>query len=184
MTPALTLRAAPGISDAIAAIHDLLTRLKIDHMFVGAVGEAAWTGSSVDAGSVDVLVMVTPERKGQIPMMASNRGFIVDRDAVEAADELDVVPLAWGDEVSRVRIHVLIASNALYGRMFGAATPATLDELNLLVPSSEDVVLMMMVGDRDERDRRGVIDAAGERFDRERLNVKLRSIGLERNVIA
>lgn len=184
MTPALTLRAAPAISEAIAAIHDLLGRLKIDHLFVGSVAEAAWTGDELGAGAVDVLAAVTPERKGQIPMMASNRGFIVDRDAVEAADELDLVPLAWGDDGNRVRIHVLIASNALYGRMFTTPVSARSGDLDFFVPAAEDVVLMMLVGDRAAEERARVIEAAGERFDVVTLNTKLRSIGLERNVIA
>ena len=183
MTSALALRASPPVQLAIDAIHDLLTRLKIDHLFVGSVGEAAWTGEEVAAGPVDVLVAVTPERKGQIPMMAANRGFLVDRDAVEAADELDLVPLGWPAASGAIRIHVLIASNALYGRMFTTPVEVLSGEIELLVPAAEDVLLMMMVGDRPAGEHRRLIEAAGARFDRDALNVKLRSIGLERNVL-
>lgn len=183
MTESLEMRAVGPWRAAIEAVHDLLSRLKMDHMFVGAVGEAAWLGEEIVGGAVDVLAALAPERKAQVPMMASNRGFVVDRDAVEAADELDVVPLAWDTEGVRVRIHVLVASNALYGRMFRTPVPVRMEETEMQVPSAEDVVLMMIVGERNRNDIERLADSAGSRFHRPTLNEKLKSIGLQGSVI-
>ena len=183
MSDPLDIRAIGPWKAAIGAIHDLLTRLKMDHMFVGTVAESAWLGDDVVGGPVDVLAALAPERKGQIPMMAGNRGFIVDRDAVEAAAELDIVPLAWETDGVRVRVHVLLASNALYGRMFRTPAAARMDEMEMQVPSAEDVVLMMIVGDRDRAEIERVAMAAAPRFDRDALNTKLVSVGLPGGVI-
>lgn len=183
MSDPLRLQAAAPWASAITAIHDLLTRLRIEHLFVGGAGEAAWTGSEVSGGTIDVLAALAPERKSQVPMMASNNGFIVDRDAVEAADELDLIPLGWNSDGQVVRIHVLVASNALYGRMFRSATTASFGEGEVGIPAAEDVVLMMLVGERSREAIDAVVDAAGGAFDRARLNDKLRSIGLPGSVL-
>lgn len=183
MADPLSITASPPVAAAIGAVHDLLGRLKMDHLFVGSIGEAAWTGDFLMAGPVDVLAAATPERKGQIPMMASNRGFEVDREAVEAADELDLVPLGWDTDGVRVRIHVLLASNALYGRMFTTPVECRLGELDLRVPAAGDVVLMMIVGERPQEHLDRILEAAGDAVDRDTLNQKLRSVGLERSVI-
>lgn len=173
-------------AEGIAAIDDLLNRLKIDHAFVGGVARSAWLGGRLDSGSIDVLALLPPERKNQVPMMASNRGFMVDRDAVEAADELDVIPLEWKSGNDSVRIHVLVASNALYAMMVNAAVDGRCGELPLRVASAEDLALMWIVGEEDESEFlvRRLIDEAGALFDRERLNEKLVSIGLRRKVIS
>lgn len=183
MSEPLHLRAASPWAAAIEAVHDLLNRLKMDHLFVGTVGEYAWRGNEVASGSIDVLAALTPERKAQIPMMASNRGFIVDRDTVEAAAELDVVPIGWESEGFPIRIHVLVASNALYGRMFQTPVAAKMGQTMLQVPSAEDVVLMMIVGERRAADIESVAAAAGDTFDRARLNEKLKTIGLSGSLI-
>src|SRR5207237_2521219 len=81
---------------AIAAVSELLTKLRLDFMFVGSVARASWLGGTVDSGSIDVVAVMQPQQKNQIAMMASNRGFTVDRDEVEKAEELDLVPLKFG----------------------------------------------------------------------------------------
>ena len=100
-------------------------------------------------------------------MMASNRGFVVDRDEVDRSEELDLIPLHFAD----VRIHVLVASNALYSKMIGAGKIVK----ELRVASREDLALLFTLGE----------DAAGAReliaapdFDRERYNETLMAIGL------
>ena len=115
----LTVRAAPRHAAAIAAVDELLAKQRIEHLFVGSVARAAWLGGLVDAGSIDVLGLMQPQQKDNVAMMASHRGFVVDRDEIERTEELDLVPLMFEE----VRVHVLVASNALYARMF--ASPST-----------------------------------------------------------
>src|SRR6266581_4062553 len=113
----LTIRAAPGHAAAISAVDDLLAKQRIDHLFLGNVARAAWLGGLVDGGPVDVLGLMQPQQKNNVAMMASHRGFDVDRDEIERTAELDLVPLGFDG----VRVHVLVASNALYARMFATA---------------------------------------------------------------
>jgi hypothetical protein len=170
---------------AIRSITDLLRRLKMDHAFVGSVAAAAWRGGEVASGSIDVLVLIPPERKRQIPTMAANRGFDVDRDEVEAADELDLVPLKLRHGDFLLRIHVLVASNALYAHMVTGAVPATVGELEIRVVNSEDLALLYLVADEPAAEEAvsDLIERAGEELDLDRLNRKLISIGLHRKVI-
>ena len=167
----LTIRAAAAHARAIAAIDDLLARQRIEHLFVGAVARAAWLGGQVDSGSVDVLGLMQPQQKNSVAMMAANRGFAVDREEIEATEELDLVPLAFED----VRVHVLVASNALYARMFPAAREARCGEREVKVPAAEDVALMLKMSEDDDAVRRL---AASAEFDRAAYNAKLISIGL------
>src|SRR5437764_374197 len=85
------------------------------------VQREAWLGGMIDSGSIDVLALMQPQQQNQVAMMANNRGFRVDRDEIEQTEELDLVPLTWPDDDEDVRVHVLVASNALYARMFAAA---------------------------------------------------------------
>src|SRR5437016_3337167 len=105
----LTIRAAPGHAAAILAVDDLLAKQRIERLFLGSVARAAWLGGMVGSGSVDVLGLMQSQQKNNVAMMASNRGFQVDRDEVERTAELDLVPLTFDG----VRVHVLVASNAL-----------------------------------------------------------------------
>src|SRR5947207_7006733 len=105
--------ADPSHARAIRAVADLLARLRLDFIFAGSVARAAHLGVRVTSGSVDVIVIMGPQQKNQVAMMANNNGFRLDRDEVEAAEELDVIPMAFDD----VRVYILVASNALYGRM-------------------------------------------------------------------
>lgn len=167
----LTIRAAPAHARAIAAVDDLLAKQRIEHLFVGDVARAAWLGGLVDAGSVDVLGLMQPQQKNNVAMMANNRGFGVDREEIARTEELDLVPLTFEE----VRVHVLVASNALYARMFAAARPAQCGERELRVPAAEDLALMLKMSEDDEAVRRL---AASAEFDRALYNAKLTSIGL------
>lgn len=179
----LTFSADPARRRAIEMTDDLLARLRIEHAFVGSVARAAWLGDPVE-GSVDVLAMVGSDRKAQIPMMAGNRGFELDRDAIEAADELDLVPLSVVHDGERVRIHVLVASNSLYARMVTGSVEAHFEELAVRVVNAEDLALLVMMSSEDgERGVRQLIDAAGADFDLTRFNDRLVSIGLQRRVV-
>jgi len=93
------IRANEGYGAAIDAIAELLAKLKLQSAFVGSVARSAWLGSVVDRGSIDVLALLTPEQKNQVPMMANNRGFQVDRDEIEDSEELDLIQ----DEAGRAR---------------------------------------------------------------------------------
>ncbi|HUJ15034.1 MAG TPA: hypothetical protein VL284_14705, partial [Thermoanaerobaculia bacterium] len=118
-------------------------------------------------GSIDVVALMKPEQKNQVAMMASNRGFRVDRDEIEQSEELDLVPLHFEE----VRIHVLVASNALYAKMIAAAR--VVDDLRVAAP--EDLALLLTLSDDIAGARRLMADAA---FDRARYNETLTAIGL------
>jgi hypothetical protein len=176
------IRASGTYARAIEAVHDLLSRLRLDFLFVGDVARSAWLGSEAGAGSVDVLATMGPQQKSQVAMMASNRGFRVEREEVDASEELDLIPLHFvADDGTNIRVHVLVASNALYGRMVAAGVPAQLGELTLRVPTGEDYALLLaMMGDEVALH---VLTGMPE-FDRDAFNGKLRSIGLGEHALA
>ncbi|HEX8169128.1 MAG TPA: hypothetical protein VF824_01150 [Thermoanaerobaculia bacterium] len=169
------IRATPRYSRAIHAVAELLQRARIESVFVGNVARSAWLDSEVDAGAIDVLALMSGAQKNQVAMMAANRGFRVERDEIEATDELDLVPLNFIDEEGEVRVHVLLASNALYGRMVSAGHATAIGELPLRVPAAEDLALMLLVADDD-----GTVRKLTElpEFDRRAFGERLRAIGL------
>jgi hypothetical protein len=170
-----TIRASARHERAIAAIDDLLSRQRLEHLFVGSVARAAWLGGLVDSGAVDVLALMQGQQKNNVAMMASHRGFRVDREEIEATEELDLVPLMFVDEEEDVRVHVLVASNALYARMFASSATAMLHSLQIRIPSREDAALMLAMAEDDDAVRRLV---ALPEFDLRAYNEKLTSIGL------
>src|SRR5439155_12099803 len=142
-------------------------RLRLDWIFVGGVARSAWLGGSVEGGAIDVVALMQPQQKNQVAMMASNRGFRVDREEIDQSEELDLIPLHFDD----VRIHVLVASNALYAKMIASARVVN----ELRVASPEDLALLLTLSE----------DAAGVRqlmsnpdFDHVRYNETLTSIEL------
>jgi hypothetical protein len=116
------IAASPPYEQAIAAVADLLTRQRLAFVFAGSVARAAHLGTPISAGSIDVIATMGPQQKNQVAMMASNRGFRVEREEIEAAEELDLIPMHF----ESVRVHVLVASNALYGRMVADGVVAEL----------------------------------------------------------
>jgi hypothetical protein len=170
-----TIRASARHERAIAAIDDLLSRQRLEHLFVGSVARAAWLGGLVDSGAVDVLALMQGQQKNNVAMMASHRGFRIDREEIEATEELDLVPLMFVDEDQDVRVHVLVASNALYARMFASSATATLHSREIRIPSREDAALMLAMAEDDDAVRRLV---ALPEFDLRAYNEKLTSIGL------
>jgi len=172
----LTVQAAPPWGAAIEATSELLTKLKLELAFVGVVARSAWLGSTVDHGSIDVLALMTSEQKNNVAMMASHRGFGVDKAAIDQSEELDLIPLAFDD----VRVNVLVASNALYGRMVKSAAAATFNERVIRVAAAEDLALLSMMGE-DTATTDALLDIDG--FDRPALNRKLVSIGLSDLVV-
>ncbi|HXH91642.1 MAG TPA: hypothetical protein VNN25_08680 [Thermoanaerobaculia bacterium] len=178
------LRATARYVRAIESTAELLSKLRIESMFVGSVARVAWLGGMIDGGSIDVLALMQPQQQNQVAMMANNRGFRVDRDEIEQTEELDLVPLMWVDEEGDVRVHVLVASNALYARMFANARTIELhtatNPREIRVPAAEDLALLLSMS--DELDDVRVL-AAGESFDRSAFNEKLVSIGLRERVL-
>jgi hypothetical protein len=175
------IRASARHARAIEAVADLLGKLRLDFAFVGAAARSAWLGGIADAGSVDVLAVMGPQQKSQVAMMASNRGFRVEREELEQTEELDLIPLWFHDAENDVRVHVLVASNALYGRMVAAGVPAEFRDRTVKIPVAEDFALLLAISD----DERGV-SAMNElpEFDRNAYNQKLTSLGLAEHVIA
>ncbi|HYK02454.1 MAG TPA: hypothetical protein VE974_11920 [Thermoanaerobaculia bacterium] len=169
------IRATARYSRAIHATAELLGRLKLDTMFVGNVARAAWLNVEVSSGAVDVLAVMTGQQKGQVAMMAANRGFRVDRDEVEATEELDLIPLNFVDPEGEVRVHVLLASNALYGRMVSVGIATELDERTVKIPRAEDLALMLLMAEDQEAVQH--LTSLPE-FDLQAFRERLASIGL------
>jgi hypothetical protein len=174
------LRATPRHARAIEAVAELLSKLRIESMFVGNVARAAWLGGLIDSCSIDVLAVMQPQQKNQVAMMANNRGFRVDREEIDRAEELDLIPLTWIDEESDVRVHVLVASNALYARMFASARTVEFHNREIRVPAAEDVALLLSMADDGDDVR---LLASSDQFDRRAFNDKLVSIGLRELVL-
>jgi hypothetical protein len=166
------IAASPLYERAIAAVADLLTRQRLDFVFAGSVARAAHLGTPIEGGSVDVIATMGPQQKNQVAMMASNRGFRVEREEIEAAEELDLIPMRFED----VRVYVLVASNALYGRM--VADGVAVEEIR--VPRAEDFALLLQMSS-DVTSLMTLIDSP--EFDRGAYNRKLTSIGLREMVV-
>jgi hypothetical protein len=180
------VRATARYARAIDATADLLGRLKIEVVYVGSVARAAWLGGEVARGSVDMIALMQSQQMDQLARIASNRGFRVEQEEIDQTVELDLVPLNFVDEEGDVRVHVLVATNALYGRMAAAAVEATLADSiigarTLRVVTAEDLGLLTMMSEDDVTLRAlTLLDA----FDRRSFNQKLVSIGLAERVIA
>ena len=173
------IRASARHSRAIHATAELLSKLRIDSMFVGGVARSAWIGSSVESGAIDLIALLNAPQRNQLAMMASNRGFRVEREELDQAEELDLVPLNFVDAEGDVRVHVLLATNALYGRMVSAAVTATFEERELKVPRAEDFALLLLVAD-DEEAVSHLTTLAD--FDLAAFRERLTSIGLRAEV--
>ena len=169
------IRASARYNRALHATAELLAKLRIEAMFVGNVARAAWLGGGVESGAIDVLALMNAPQKNQLAMMAANRGFRVDREELEQTEELDLVPITFVDEEGDVRVHVLLATNALYGRMVPAAMTTTLDEREIRVPRPEDLALLLLFAE-DEVTVRSL--AVLPEFDRTAFQERLVSIGL------
>jgi len=169
------IRATARYSRAIHATAELLGRLKLDTMFVGNVARAAWLDAEMGGGAVDVLAVMTGQQKGQVAMMAANRGFRVDRDEIEATEELDLIPLNFVDPEGEVRVHVLLASNALYGRMVSVGIATELDDRTVKIPRAEDLALMLLMAEDQEAVQH--LTSLPE-FDLPAFRERLASIGL------
>jgi hypothetical protein len=171
-----SVRATARYSRAIAAVSDLLVRLRLEFAFVGSVARSAWLGTLVERGSIDVVALLTAEQKNQVAMMASNRGFRVERAEIEQSEELDLIPLNFVDAQGDVRVHVLVASNALYGRMVRDAVTR--------IVNAEDLALLLVLSDDEESQRAAQLLIRLPNFDRASYNRRLVSIGLPQLVVA
>lgn len=187
MEAAISIEGDESRLGAVLALADLMQRLRMESAFVGEVARAGWLGEPLAAsGPVDMLALVQPDRAQQIPMMAANRGFRVEKEELQRTEELDLLPMWWEGARTPVRVHVLFASNALYSHMIRDAVPATAGGAPLRIVAAEDLALLMLVGDAEGAGA-GIAHLrlrAGERFDRDRLNGQLASIGLGGRALA
>jgi hypothetical protein len=172
------IRATPRYARALSATADLLGAMRIDAMYVGNVARAAWLGGEVDGGAIDLLALMNAPQRGQLAMMAANRGFRVEREEMEQSEELDLVPINFVDAEGDVRVHVLLATNALYARMFGNSWTESFGERALKVPAPEDLALMLLMAE-DEPTVKAL--AALPEFNRDTFRERLASIGLGAN---
>jgi len=174
------IRASARHIRAIHSTAELLAKLRVESVFVGSVARAAWLGDPIEGGSIDALALMNAPQKNQLAMMASNRGYRVERDEIEQSVELDLVPLNFVDGEGDVRVHVLLASNALYGRMVAAGVPASCElpaASSLRVPRAEDFALLLMMSEDDDAVRRMRVLPG---FDNAAFDERLVSIGLVR----
>jgi len=155
----------------IRAVADLLSRLRLDFVFAGSIARAAHLGHPISSGSIDAIATMGPQQKNQLAMMANNNGFRVEREEIEAAEELDLVPMRFDE----TRVHVLVASNALYGRMVAEGVQAPFGDGTLKVPRMEDFALLLQMNN-DVESLMSVIESP--EFDRASYNAKLSAIGL------
>lgn len=169
------IQATPRFARALDATHELLGTLRIDAMFVGGVARAAWLGGELGAGAIDLLALMNAGQRGQLAMMAANRGFRVEQEELEQSEELDLVPLNFTDAEGDVRVHVLLATNALYARMFRNSWEEQFGERTLKVPAPEDLALMLLMADDDEGVK--ALTALPE-FNIDSFRERLASIGL------
>lgn len=171
------IRASARHTRAIHSTAELLAKLRVESVFVGSVARAAWLGDPIEGGSIDALALMNAPQKNQLAMMASNRGYRVEREEIEQSVELDLVPLNFVDEEGDVRVHVLLASNALYGRMVAAGVEVP-DRVR--IPRAEDFALLLMMSDDEEAVRR-MNDLPD--FDRAAFDERLIAIGLGAQVV-
>jgi hypothetical protein len=174
------IAAPPRTDRALRAVADLLTRLRMSYVFVGSVARAAHLGEAMADQSIDVVAVMTGEQKNQLAMMANNRGFRVDREELEATEELDLVPVTFVDDEGDVRVHVLLATNALYGRMVADGVQAAFDDFEVRVPRLEDFAILLQLGSEVTSLTQAINSAD---FDRAVYNRKLSAIGLRELVI-
>jgi hypothetical protein len=169
------IRASARHTRAIHSTAELLARLRVESVFVGSVARAAWLGDPIESGSIDALALMNAPQKNQLAMMASNRGYRVEPDEIEQSVELDLVPLNFVDEEGDVRVHVLLASNALYGRMVRDGVDVA---QGIRVPRAEDFALLVMMSEDDDAIRRMRVLPG---FDNAAFDERLVSIGLVRS---
>lgn len=167
----MPITTTPAYARALDATGQLLGTLGIEFMFVGNVARAAWLETAIGDGSIDVVAIMQPQQKSPIAMMASNHGFRVDPAEVEGSEELDLIPMTYDG----IRVHVLVASNALYARMVRDAWFERIGEHDWRVPSREDFAILLALSDDDDGVR--AITTLPD-FDRGRYNEKVISIGL------
>ena len=179
-----TVRATARHGRAIDAVSDLLARLRIECIFVGNVARSAWLGSVVERGSIDVVALMRDEQKNQVAMMGSHRGFHLDHDEVQRTEELDLVPMKFADDEGDIRMHVLLATNALYGRMVSAGVEADWNGQTIKVPRAEDLALLLAVSDDEGSARDCEMMIRLPEFDRRLYNQRLVSIGLPHMAVA
>ena len=197
MTTDLTIEGDPARLAAARALVGLMTRLRMGFAFVGDVARSAWLGVPLSkGGAVDLLALIPADRAGQIPMMASNRGFRIDPEEARRTEELDLIPMWWVGPDEEIRVHVLFATNALYGTMVRDAVSARLvaedqDETAEPAPeearvvSAEDLALLLLMSEAEEAkgDLASLRRVASASVDPERLNRKLVSLGLASRVL-
>lgn len=192
------IRASARHTRAIHSTADLLAKLRVESIFVGSVARAAWLGDPIESGPIDALALMNAPQKNQLATMASNRGYRVEPDEIEQSVELDLVPLNFVDEEGDVRVHVLLASNALYGRMVASGVPLVTQTLlsvpvpqsesrtdksvcateGVRVPRAEDFALLLMMSEDDDALRRVRVLPG---FDNAVFDERLVSIGVVRS---
>lgn len=178
------ISASTNYEKAVAALQDLLERGRIDSAYVGGIAESAWLDEPFEHGSIEVIALLSPDQRDRLPIMASNGPFEVDPRAVEAARELDLVPIRHVDGDTSVSIYVLVASNALYGNMIRCATDASLGGTPVRVVQPSDLAILFAVDDSEDSKQKLRKLAKTPSFDLNAFNRRLTAIGLGKASVA
>jgi len=180
-----TLHLPPEHRRAAAILDELMEQVKIDYAFVGSIALNAWLDVPV-AGSLDLLALISPERGSQLPMMATQRGFRVDREEMEAVKELDLLPMHFEGE-QEIRVNVLMATNALYSNMIARRREVSInDDRTVWIIAPADLALLLRVAEDETSAGQftNLLERQASEVDVEKFNRNLRSIGLSRLEVA
>lgn len=181
----LQIEASPPYVQAISSLASLFGRLEIGAAFVGEVALCAWLGRPLASGSIDVLVLIAADGGRDFLREAEAEGFRSDAEEIDAARELDLIPLHFDSSSGSLRIHLLMASNALYARMIRNAVEVRCSEWYVDVVAAEELALLLTMTDdeRSARLREELLEVTETRFDRQGFNDRLVSIGLGGRVL-
>ncbi|HUO85692.1 MAG TPA: hypothetical protein VM534_11315 [Thermoanaerobaculia bacterium] len=175
----------PDWAEAARSLIEMLDLMQMEAVFVGSIAEAAWLGNEVAAGPIDVLALTSSGHARMIPKVAGQHGFEVDAAEIERAEELDLIPLTRRSGEQRIRIHILMATNALYSRMIRNAVAGFAGGMALRLLAPEDLAILLLVDESSDARRRldRLIEAAGEEMNLDRLNETLASLGLSSKMV-
>ncbi len=126
-----SVRASARYGRAIAAVADLLTRLKVDFIFVGSVARSAWLGSRVERGSLDLIALLGPEQKNQVEMVAFLRAVYTLQRGVDSLDP------SWRDLVRQALCQMDAGSRQKIDD-FNRSMREVLDQCTREAPSSQE----------------------------------------------
>lgn len=157
----------------------LLRQVEAPYAFVGDVALNAWLDRPHNGHTVDVVTLLG-DRPTSLLAAAGEAGLTFDEREIARCEELDLIPLRFDGRSDSVRIHLLLATNALYGRMIQSAVEGEVEGTWVRVVSAEDLALLLSISGTEEsaRSLEELTTAPGVNFDHERFRRMLTMIGI------